>query len=326
MPIRSNCRALLRTCCALLVASWTLAASTAQANPVLEILFPNGRVDPELAVAADAFEKGHYDIVLQEAEPLAAQGSSKAQFLVKVSRILVEIATESPPTESDLRERQYEKAKQLYETGQYKSALQSLRTMANEGDREAQLRLYWMVQLLFHDLDSGLIENLGEKLDEQNLRNEAFHHLEQAALHDYDAAQATLAFHYYGTFADSGDPALLEKAIDWSFLAVRSLEAPRIIYYGYCYAPEYKQDERLAAAWFTIANPDYAFYRSPEYLDENWDEVKTHWARQWCFHPDRLTKEFIRDAHRRAIALSEVYDIEVSCVGLPRCTNPPARN
>lgn len=324
MPSITSARLLLLFLCASFAAVPLFPAPAAQAQTFLGYYFPEGVKDPELNAAVDAFNAGRYESVLWVAEPLAEQGNKEAQLLVRLTKGVLVGLRESPPTEEELREQKYEAAEQLFhKEGRYEEAIEALRVMADDGDAEAHYRLHQMFAAFARSRKTGTDpDDPAFELKTINPSGRSFDHLEQAARLGHERAQGELSMYFLKSYIEFGDPVPLDRALAWAFRAIRSGDRttpPTFIYSAYCYGPAYHRDTQLAATWFMMWFPDQAYARAPDVLDEKWDEVREHWRDSYCDTSVEITKDFVRNAHRRALALSEAYGLEVQCSSYPLC-------
>jgi TPR repeat protein len=322
MPSITPAHLLLLFLCASFAAVLLFAAPAAQAQTRLDDYISEKVKNPELKAAVDAFNAGDYETVLRVAEPLAKQGDREAQRIVGVTRLVIEAAKESPPAEEELRKKKYEAAEQLFEKeGRYEEAIEVLRTMADGGDAEAHYRLYQLFSRIARMTPPADAQDPHYQLKTNDPSGRSFYHLEQASQLGHKLARFYRALNYLQAYNDTGDTGLLDTARAWAIRAAQSGElngAPSIMYNSYCLGPTYDRDTQLSAAWFMIFSPDDAYGQAPEILDQKWDKVRDQWEHSYCDKSIEITKDFVRDAHRRALALSEAYGLEVQCA-FPGC-------
>lgn len=190
--------------------------------------------------------------------------------------------------------------------GDYETAYKELLPLAEAGNAEAQYRIVDVIFAIFRDTTKA--ETFGK----------AFYFLELAAKQGHTEAQRHLANYYMAT----GEPDNFDKGIIWAQRAIASGQDEHSIgalWVAYCWGPEYHRNLNLAAAWYALGLPDSAFAQEPAVLDEKWEEVRRQWEEADCFDQVEITKDFVRAAHRRARALSDIYGLPMRCLGWPFC-------
>lgn len=197
----------------------------------------------------------------------------------------------------------FETGMRAFDRGDYVEAYKEWHALAAAGDAEAQ---YWMGRLL--------PVMLGQESPPNTVLEAIVMFHELAARQGHSIAQGSLSF-FYPSIAD---PDANEKAVAWgiqSLISSKGQESGGILALvrAYCHGPDYLRNIEFALAWDMILNPDPAFNRTPEVLDQEWEAVRAHWESVSCFKSVRLTKDQVRRAHRRALALAEAYDLETTC-------------
>lgn len=255
----------------------------------------------DLAAADRALARGDYATAYREALPLAEQGDKNAKIIVLFAKKVLEIQKAEEEAKNAPPPTGLEAGIEAYSFQKWETAVRELAPLADAGDAEAQ---YYLGRT-YRDL--SLFS--GDEAD----RERGYRYLLMAAKQRHVNAQSFLG----SLYLNSGDPEELDKGIAWvlrAFAARQTYRDAGILAAAYCYGPDYQRDANLAAAWLTLNMPDRAFAQPPAVLDEHWEEVRNFWRSSRCFDDAEITKEFVRAAHRRAIALGAAYGISRECL------------
>lgn len=255
----------------------------------------------DLAAAERALAAGDYPAAYREALPLAEQGDKNAKFIVWFAKEILEIQKAEEEAKNAPPPTGLEAGIEAYSFQKWETAVRELTPLADAGDAEAQ---YYLGRT-YRDLSFFS----GDETD----RERGYRYLLMAAKQRHVHAQSYLG----SLYLNSGDPEDLDKGIAWvlrAFVSSRTQRDAGKLAAAYCYGPDYQRDANLAAAWLMLSMPDRAFAEPPAVLEEHWEAVRDFWRHVGCFDDAEITKEFVRAAHHRAIALAEAYGISRECL------------